>query len=348
LLAAARASKADDELPPRHAEITFVSASDDFQGLQTVLADLLARLEVTVRFTRISTVDTRQILTEHANDPLAVAHAWIDLRETNRVTLFLSGPRQDRMLIRQVPLVAHIDEVAREEIAHIVESTVDALLVGGRIGIATDEAVGPRAPVPFAPRAYAGPRLDLGVGYEAQVWSGASPPLHGPAVFFGFTAGSGIVRGGLLLSGQFRLSDTVSSTLTATATAPASTVSARLDQGAARLLGVVDAALWRRWTLRGGLGGGVDWVRIAPFGTGSTNFQPSAARMTMVPMLRGLLSMRYALTPRSDAFFGLGSDFDLIDSRYFVRRGVEEPVIFHPWRLRPIAMIGIESDILAR
>jgi hypothetical protein len=110
----------------------------------------------------------------------------------------------------------------------------------------------------------------------------------------------------------------------------------------------VDAAFWKRWTLRGGLGAGADWVRITPLASGSANVNLEADRMTMLPMLRGFLSMRYAMTPRSDVFFGLGADFDLIDTRYYVVRGGENAVVFHPWRLRPIATIGIGSDILAR
>jgi hypothetical protein len=334
-------ARADDELPPRHAEVTFVAASDDVQGLEIVLGELLARLEVSVRFMRVPTVDTRQILVEHANDPPAVARAWIDLRDPSRVTLFLSGAHQDRLLIRQVPLVSRIDEVAREEIAHIVEATVDALLVGGRIGVVTDEGTAKRADLaPTPSRPSGGPRLDLGVGYEAQGWSADDAPVHGPAIFLGFALGSGSVRGGVLLSGQFRLPETVN----------ASSISTRIDQASFRGLAVADVSLNKRWTFRGGLGGGFDLVRFSPTAAPNAGVRVSDGSTT-VPMLQALLAMRYAFTTKSEVFFGLGADFDLIDT-HFVVQGPGGPsddrMVFSPWRLRPLALVGVGSDILAR
>ena len=73
------------------------------------------------------------------------------------------------MLVRRVPLVDHIDEVAKEEIAHIVEATVDALLLGGRIGVATDE---PRPPKP--------PRSRFGSPACISIWALATRRCPGP------------------------------------------------------------------------------------------------------------------------------------------------------------------------
>src|SRR5204863_4530285 len=137
----------EGEAPPRHVEIKLVAPSESWPALETVLSELLARLQVSVRFATIASVDARQIMSERSDDPPSVARVWIDMHEPNRVTLYLTGDRADRMLVRHVPLVTRVDEVAREEIAHIVEATVDALLVGGRIGVATDEVIRP-APKP--------------------------------------------------------------------------------------------------------------------------------------------------------------------------------------------------------
>lgn len=346
-LAAGRTARAaDDELAPRHAEVMFVAPTDDVQGLELVLGELLARLQVSVRFLRVPTIDTRQILVEHAGDPPAVARAWIDLRDPSRVTLFLSGAHQDRLLIRQVPLVSsRIDEVAREEIAHIVEATVDALLIGGRIGVITEEGPSKVPATPIPQRLRGGPRLDLSVGYEAEGWSVESGPLHGPSIFLGFSMGSGAVRGGFLASAQYRLSSTVTSNL------PESMgkITTRLDQGSFRGLAVIDVGVAKHWTFRGGLGGGVDLLRFTPT-TEASNVSLSAAESTTVPMLRALVAMRYSFTPRSDVFFGLGADFDLVNTRYVVGGpgAGQETVVFQPWRLRPLALVGIGSDILAQ
>jgi hypothetical protein len=335
-----RTGRAQEEIPPRHAEVTFVAPSEDVQGLEIVLGELLARLEVSVRFMRVSTIDTRQILVEHPGDAPAVARAWIDLRDTSRVTLFLSGQHQDRLLIRQVPIPGKVDHVAREEIAHIVEATVDALLVGGRIGVVTEEGTGAKtAPTATFTRPRAS-RFDLAVGYEAQIWSTSDSPFHGPEMLVDFTMGTGVVKGGVLASAQFRLSQTVDKQ-----PANLGPISTRLDQASFRALAVADASINRRWTVRGGFGGGIEWVRFS-LQNPPTNVSTAGEQSAIVPMLRGLLAFRFAITPRSDVFFGLGADFDLFDTS-FVVSGIPQPV-FQPWRLRPIGLVGVGSDILAQ
>src|SRR5258706_2465951 len=151
-----------------------VARGESWLALETVLSELVARLQVSVCFSTIASVDARQIMSERSEDPPSVARVWIDMREAGRVTLYLTGDRADRLLVRHVPLVTRIDEVAREEIAHIVEATVDALLVGGRIGVVTDEVVRPAAKSEALPppreRASTGVGLHLGLAYEAQAW----------------------------------------------------------------------------------------------------------------------------------------------------------------------------------
>src|SRR5439155_20029305 len=143
--------------------------------------------QVSVRFATIASVDARQIMNDGADDPPSVARLWIDMREPGRVTLYLTGDRAARLLVRHVPLVTRIDEVAREEIAHIVEATVDALLVGGRIGVVTDEPMRhpEKGEPPLHERPLGGVGLDIGVAYEAQAWRASVEPLHSAAVVIG-------------------------------------------------------------------------------------------------------------------------------------------------------------------
>src|SRR4051794_15777432 len=122
-----RAAELADEAPPRHVEIKMVAANESWPALQAVLSELLSRLQVTVHYTSIASVDAHQILNEHSEDAPSVARIWIDMRDPTRVTLYLTGAREERVLVRHVPLLTRLDEVAREEIAHIVEATVEAL-----------------------------------------------------------------------------------------------------------------------------------------------------------------------------------------------------------------------------
>ena len=312
-------------MPPRHVEVKLVAQSDD-GGLEAALGELLGRLQVSVHFARLGSIDTRQIMSDHDGETPAVARVWIDLREPSRVTLYLAGNKADRLLVRHVPLVDRIDEVAREEIAHIVEATVDALLIGGRLGVVTDESAVPKT-APPAPERPKGVSLDVGLGYATQMWSDSSQPfLHGPAIFVGMAGRAGTVRPGVWMSGELRFPTTIEG----------DPISTRLDQGAVRALGTADWAVSRRWVLRGGLGGGVDWVHIAPESKDGAKVDLQAPRFATVPMLRLLFSARYLFTSKSELFAGVGRRFRLLQHPL--------PRAARIWRRRDLPPLATATD----
>jgi hypothetical protein len=332
---------------PRHVEIKMVAPSESWPALQAVLSELLTRLQVSVRFASIPSVEARQIMNERSDDPPSVARVWIDMRDPTRVTLYLTGDRADRLLVRHVPLVTRLDEVAREEIAHIVEATVDALLVGGRIGVVTDEVMPSKMKEEPRPQErLPGVTLDLGVGYEAQVWSSFTRPLHTAAAFVGVEARTGQLRPGVWASGEYRFPTTLEHEL----------VTARLDQGSVRVVATLGWTPSRKWLVGVGLGGGFDIVRIAANAASQGGAMPAPdtvaledPRVAVVPMLRAMAFAKYAISTRTDIFIGLGGDYDLYGTRYLLRdpnTGTDIP-IFEPWRVRPTAMIGVSSDVLA-
>jgi hypothetical protein len=335
------AAELANEAPPRHVEVKMVAPNESWPALQAVLSELLSRLQVTVHYGSVASVNAHQILNEHSDDPPSVARIWIDMRDPSRVTLFLTGAHEDRVLVRHVPLVSRLDEVAREEIAHIVEATVEALLVGGRIDIVSDETfhkpvkAEPVAP-PVGERAPTGPALDLAIAYEAQGWSSSESLLHSAALFVGVQARSGTFRPGAWVSGEYRFPTTIEGEL----------VSARLDQGAFRAVATVDWAAARRWLLGVGVGGGVDLVHVSPTANAGARVAQADPYFAVVPMLRSMAIGRYALTIRSDLFAGIAVDYDLLGTRYLLHARPDMPV-FQPWRMRPMALIGVTSDVLA-
>jgi hypothetical protein len=327
------------EAPPRHVEIKMVGRVED-RALTAVLAELLDRLQVTTRFVTVPDLETEEMWT-HPGAPAAVARAWIDLREPKLVTLYLTGDQQDRVLIRQVPLVASLDEVAREEIAHIVEAAVDELLLGGQIGV--EKKHGPELPTAaqLPPPLPEPPiRLDIGFGYAAQAWHPVLAPLHGPAGFVSLAQKNGAWRSGAWLSAELRFPVTVER--------DDNPVKMTLNQGAVRLLFVVDRTLSSRWIARAGIGGGFDWIQV------KVNPSPEITRLggtRIVPMLRALAFARYAFAPKSEIFFGLAADIDVQDTRYITETTGPNPeittMILHPSLFRPMALIGITADVFA-
>jgi hypothetical protein len=327
------------EAPPRHVEIKMVSREED-RALTAVLSELLDRLQVTTRFTTIPDLANEEMW-KHADAPAAVARAWIDLREPGQVTLYLTGDHQDRVLVRQVPLVRNLDEVAREEIAHIVEAAVDELLLGGQIGVEKkhDQDLPPTVklppPLPEPPL-----RLDIGFGYAAQGWHLERAPLHGPAGFVSLAKTTGPWRPGAWLSAEVRFPVTVKQ--------DDNPVQMTLNQGAVRLLFTADRSLSSRWIVRGGIGGGFDWINVVlPSPSESSNIE-FLGGTRVVPMLRALALARYAFAAKSEIFFGLAGDLDVGRTHYLTETSPGQTREFlYPLWLRPMALIGITADVLA-
>ena len=335
---------------PRHVEVKMVANVED-RALKEVLTELLDRLQVTTRFSMVSDLETEEMWTPHPGAPAAVARAWIDLREPGVVTLYLTGDQQDRVLVRQVPLVRRLDEVAREEIAHIVEAAVDELLRGGQIGVVKKHAPELPPSVNLPPPQPEPPlRLDMGFGYAAQAWHGERGPLHGPAAFVSLATTRGVWRPGAALSGELRFPESFDGK----GTPP---VSMTLDSHpAVRLLFVLDRSLTSRWMARGGIGGGFDWVNVTPSVTPSSAAPDNRVALQpgtrVIPMLRALALARYAFAAKSELFFGLAADIDVQDTDFVAETkeldGSTTPTsIFRPSWIRPMALIGITADVLA-
>jgi hypothetical protein len=334
------------DAPPRHVEVKMVASAED-RALKAVLTELLDRLQVTTRFSTVPDLETEEMWTPHPGTPAAVARAWIDLRERGIVTLYLTGDQQDRVLVRQVPLVRHLDEVAREEIAHIVEAAVDELLRGGQIGVVKKHApeLPPAASLP-PPQPEPPLRLDIGFGYAAQAWHGERPPTHGPAAFVSLAKTRGLWRPGASLSAELRFPEAFD----AKEVKDGSTVSMTFDShGAVRLVFVLDRSFTSRWMARGGIGGGFDWIDVMP--TSADPIERNSATR-VIPMLRALAVARYAFAAKSELFFGLAADIDVQSTNYVAEKiepngAVWSRSIFRPSWFRPMALIGITADVLA-
>jgi len=319
-----------------------VSREED-RALTAVLSELLDRLQVTTRFTTIPDLANEEMW-KHADAPAAVARAWIDLREPGQVTLYLTGDHQDRVLVRQVPLVRNLDEVAREEIAHIVEAAVDELLLGGQIGVEKKPGQDLPPTVKLPPPPPEPPlRLDIGFGYAAQGWHLERAPLHGPAGFVSLAKTTGPWRPGAWLSAEVRFPATVKGDDTP--------VQMTLTQGAVRLLFTADRSLSSRWMARGGIGGGFDWINIHNVLPSESSNQPQVSPLggtRVVPMLRALALVRYAFAAKSEIFFGLAGDLDVGRTRYVTETNPgQTKELLAPLWLRPMALIGITADVLA-
>jgi hypothetical protein len=307
------------------------------------LGELLARLEVRASFARAVEIDARERLGRRADAGSAIAHVWIDLRRADGVLLYIADKGLDRVLVRRVPVGRVVDEVAREELAHIVEASVDALLQGGQIGVAVDrkslddrpkeppvEREVERPPVPRATT------LALGLGYEAEAWAGGQTPMHGPLASVELVFGGGDARPGLALSGQWRFPHTVES-------AP---LGLRLDEQALRVAGTLDVKLGGRWVFRWALGGGLDVVHSTPLAFGADRASVEPATIALDPVLRAGAAVTHEFADGKRLALGAAAELDLVDTRYYVDLGSNSEVVLRPWRMRPCLVLEIAADVL--
>jgi hypothetical protein len=336
--------------PSRHVEVVTAGRAEEAQPLESVLRELLARLDVNASFARASEIDARDRLGRRTEAAVAVAHVWIDLRRPDAVLLYIADRGLDRVLVRRVPTGKGIDEVAREELAYIVQATVDALLQGGQIGVAVERTgIGPAEPrreAPPAPPPLEGPPpatvdapsnhvFAVGVGYEAQAWTSSQVPLHGPVVSLALALGVGEARPGVVLSGQWRFPVTIER----------DPIGLRLDEEAIRLAATLDIALGRHWAFRWLGGGGVDIVHVVPIAFAPKTATLDSPRISVSPVARAAAFLSFEFAAGKRATLGAASELDLVDTRYFIDRGSLSDTVLRPWRVRPAAVLEISADL---
>jgi len=321
--------------------VDVVIAGDDSQAaqMQGVAEELVQRLGVVTRIARAQHVEARDVIVPRPAAPAAVARAWIDLTQPERATLYLVDEQWERILIRHVPETRGKEELTREEVGHILETAVDALLHGSRIGITREEArssIAPSPPPPPPPARPATVHFEGGVYYAAQVFSTDAALTHGPLVSLLAARDTGPhtgpVRPGLMLTAQVRFPVEVDQ----------NPVGVRIDSGAFRVLAVADRALGEKISLRLGLGGGVDLLHYAP------RIESSAASAApdstfLEPILQATGAMRVHLLREAVLSAGLALDFAPTGSRYIAVVGQETRVVLSELAVRPGVVVGVTT-----
>jgi hypothetical protein len=213
----AAAQEVDNPSSDATATAVVVLIGSPAQGseLGDVLAELLERQGVMPEIVSEERFDPGSLLTQGESD----LRVWvfIVIRGEHQARLYFRGPLGKRFLLRELSLRSGLDEVGRELIAQVVETSTVALL-HSTAGISRDEAsatlarekVEPtkepeRAPPPPRPvkenvrRRDAALQVVLGAR-AAAIWNRSA----GPAAAFGGEAGAGTTFGASLI-GRVRL-----------------------------------------------------------------------------------------------------------------------------------------------
>jgi hypothetical protein len=319
-----------------------IAAGDEVAAarLAEALRDPLRRVGVEARISRTAQVDPRQIIEPRLGAPAMLARVWIDLERAERATLYLVDGSWERILVRHVALQRGLDEVAREELGLILRAALEGLLAGERIGIGREEAretLAPRAaPAPApepAPPPDPGPVFELGLLYEAQLFSSQHAVTHGPLAGVGLRTGDGDVALGGALSGQLRLPVSVDG----------ERAGLELGTWALRALVTVRIPVASRLALRGGAGGGADIVDIEPRVRRGAGARTAEARYEASAVARALAGAEWILFGATSLSAGVTCEMDIVAQRYVDVHAGQSDSVLSPFRVRPGLVLGITT-----
>jgi hypothetical protein len=338
-LLVARQTRAD--APASH-DVLLVIAADDRSGddLEQVARELLGRQSVALRIARAPRIDLREITVPSAAARAWLARAWIDLREPDHATLYVYDPLRDRLLVRAVPRSSGGDELAREELGHILETCIEGLLSGANVGLPRSDVVSLLAPEPERSKQpseepYGRDGRDrrvvrFGALYEIAMLADRAPITHGPALAAWVRIPVGAFSIGPWVTAQYRFPIEV---------AP-SPVGGRFASMAFRALAVLERVSSSTLTWRFGLGGGLDVVRVTPQSS-DARFLPDENRTLGYGVARAAFAVDARIASSIALTAMVAADLDPSAATYVVAARDGEHVVMRPWPVRPALMVGL-------
>jgi len=372
LVAAAPRARAQEAA---QVDVSCAGRDADVTALELVLRELLVSTRIEV--TRVVGGSVDDVLRRSASARrVAPVRVWIDLRGPTHAIVVLVDARTERVVIRQVPLASsqRADEVVCEEVAHIVSTSLRAILAGVPVGVSRDDArrelgriaaptsaagspataptgAGPVAVAPTAAatrqrespartpntRRWSAPSLRVALGYEARLWS-SDELTHGAALSVDAGAVLGRVRIGARLESVPRLRVRRAS----------DSLGVVLDPLGARLLATFAWRATRLLTLDSSAGAALEIVRVRATRTALTSADlVLATPRTRVDALVSLaVGASLTLGPRIAFGARFSVDVDPAAGRYVWLRDGEPVVVYAPAALRPALLLYVSGELL--
>jgi hypothetical protein len=355
--------------PAEHDAVRIVEVghAEDWRELERVLREFLLPHRLNPTFESRATLTRLDALGESAS---AGPRVFVELVSAERARLVLSDERRGRYLLRDVPLPNGLDEVGRETLAQVIESSLVALqgqakalsreelnrLLTGEAAFGPSQSppnaaipeqdaalpvldAPPVAPAPAALKAThepapSGPnrsRIQLAGAYTAH-WSGPELGLlHGPALRLEWESALGAESSWFAAAtGELRWDQRYQSAL----------VDVDVASRAAWLTGGIEHT-WRgqlRWLA--GVGVGIDWAVIQPryVEGGLSRVLPETSDTAV--WLRAELGVERRFGSVHLAL-SLLTDVSSLDTHYDVRRAGRAQRLVTPWRVRPGVRVAV-------
>jgi hypothetical protein len=357
--------------PPKDAstvEIVIAGSDPNVAAIHALVRELLERDGISVVTSRAETIEAQAILANPGGR--ASAYIWIDLRRPDEARLYLTSSHGDRIVVRLVPLAEGLDELGKESIGQVVESSALALARGAQIGMPREEAARAltAATQPEEPthKKYAtATEVDAGVerasaaapsvsrgsshaaselGEHTDSRSILAPSSYGIEVGYSAAAvlpGLGINHGpelGLVLKwgrGSTRIRIGLSAQYSVPVSADSSEVDVLLDGARARLEAGPEFGIGQHAWI-GVFGGvGVDFIRVQPQRTFDSTLAPAPSDAFANGTARAGLSAGKRILSSVDIALSMFADFPLAYTHFDVQQGATTSPTLTPWSVQP-------------
>lgn len=324
------------------AAIVLVGDIRDGDELVLLLRELLDRQGVECEFSDTPRFDPDALFAE--DETGARVRVFVRLADAKRARLYFRGPSGERFLLRTIALPSGLDEVGRELVGQVVESSVVTLLRSSS-GLSREEATAevaretptPKPPPPAEAPPPAEPRTSRQRSFAfsvalryAAAWFGPDLGLaHGPGLELAVGTSRGLrLRG--RVSGEWFFDQALD----------VEELDAKVETKPLRASVDVGFPLAETQVLALGIGAGVDLSRVEPSAARAEGVTPGEAQSSIVPVLRPELRYELAvgsLVVAASAFADISlvrTHYDLLDDGQLVRLGA-------PWTARPGAALAL-------
>jgi hypothetical protein len=296
---AENAEKDASATPAPRAVLVIATGGAPAQELEDLLSELLGRDGVALAFERRSDFNPHEVVSPSGAG--SEVRVFIDLRDPSLARLYFRSPDGERFLVRSLAIASGAEDLGREQLGQIVESSTQALLhshagldreqAESAIEAVRSEPVNP--PLPKAataepPHATPAPKpgslhFDVALRYGFEALGDAIAVRHGPGLE--------------LAVGQsvFGVRATFEHGFEQTVHVPEFSATEQVES--ARLAAELGVRVAARQRAALAVGGGIDVAHFDPGLARVPDVTPSAPHTEVVPVLRAELRYELALAP---------------------------------------------------
>ena len=336
-----------DAAPSQLAVVVLTGDASGNAALSDVISELLLRQGVEPQVQSQARFSPEAFLDSSPAD--ARSYAFVSVHGTDRAKLYFRGPNGARFLLRELSLRDGLDELGRELIARVVETSLVALLhategvtqAEARAELAKESALGPPQPAPVPSRVSppvsnvpprAATPADLAAVFTLRALTHASGRELGPRFAAGFEGG-----------GRFSMPHwpKLGARLGIEVAIPQHIDAEEADAAVLTIPLRAGLELGTAFELYFALSAGVDVVSLDPERIGDADLALNDASIDLVPVVRA--EVRYELP--LDAGFALTlaalADVALETTRYDVIQSGSRKTLAAPWAVQPGLAVGL-------